>query len=434
MIIGTFTLSLYNSYVLTNSVDMLAHAIDNPAPSTVVLISGDRDFAYALSILRLRCYRVVLITLSNAHQSLRAQASVFFDWVSDVLEPVDPTLSHQPTPPRRGKASLPPAHDTFCSDSMGHNPSNSLLHELYDEKSASIADSMNNFQDEPRYKEIARSPPKHDIKPPYLERQTFASAVTSDALSNGPQAPGRVIHSRVASCDTYINENTQTPLTTTACSSELNSSTTTFTPNTSVASTPKVVTCENIMLPRSPTHSALRESMSESIDSTMQMLRLEMDSLQESPSFHQQGSQPPINATRSPPGSPLAHSGISRPANVTATLTTPIIPLSSFRSSATARIPENSRRATSSVVVPDKFKILIKCLKSHRSRGSLNPLRSKISLEIAQNGTIYRQAGVSATFAEYAAIAEQAGIVELGGSESTAWISLKAPWFNARLS
>lgn len=418
---------------------MLAHAIDKPAPSTIVLISGDRDFAYALSILRRRCYRVVLITLSNAHQSLRAQASVSFDWVSDVLEPVDPTLSHQPTPPRRGKTSLPPAHDTFYSDPIGYNSSSSLPHQSYDEKSASIAEFMNNFQDEPRCKEFARTPLKHDVKLPYLERQPFTSPVASNALGNGPQAPGRVIHSRVASCDSYINENTQTPLTTTACSSESNCPTRTLTPNPSVASTPKVATYENIMLPRSPTHSALSMSiespMPESIESTMQMLRVEIESLQESSCFQQQqGSQPPINTTRSPPDPSLAHSDMSPPANVTATLPTPsLIPPSSSRSSATAQIPANSRRPTPSIAVPDKFKILIKCLKSHRSRGSLRPLRSKISSEITENGTIYRQTRVS-TFAEYVAIAETAGIVELGGSESTAWISLKAPWFNARLS
>ena len=75
---------------------MLSYAIDNQAPSTIVLISGDRDFAYGLAVLRLRRYRVVLITLSDAHPSLRAQASLCFDWISDVLEHVDPTLTHQP--------------------------------------------------------------------------------------------------------------------------------------------------------------------------------------------------------------------------------------------------------------------------------------------------------------------------------------------------
>lgn len=60
--------------------DMLAHAIDHPAPATIVLISGDRDFVYAVSVLRLRRYRVIVISSSNIHTSLRTQASLTFPW------------------------------------------------------------------------------------------------------------------------------------------------------------------------------------------------------------------------------------------------------------------------------------------------------------------------------------------------------------------
>ncbi|KAF8212451.1 limkain-b1-type NYN domain-containing protein, partial [Mycena galopus ATCC 62051] len=63
-------------------VDMLAYAMDHPAPATLILISGDRDFAYAVSILRLRRYEVVVISLPlpGAHISLKSQASVYLDW------------------------------------------------------------------------------------------------------------------------------------------------------------------------------------------------------------------------------------------------------------------------------------------------------------------------------------------------------------------
>ncbi|KAE9389468.1 hypothetical protein BT96DRAFT_767496, partial [Gymnopus androsaceus JB14] len=63
--------------------DMLSFAMDNPTnPSntTIFLISGDRDFAYALSVLRLRRYNVVVMAPSVVHPSLRAQASRFFEW------------------------------------------------------------------------------------------------------------------------------------------------------------------------------------------------------------------------------------------------------------------------------------------------------------------------------------------------------------------
>jgi len=65
---------------------MLAYAIDNPAPATIILISGDRDFAYAFSILRLRQYQVVLVAPPSAHTSLTSQASVCMDWGSEVYD------------------------------------------------------------------------------------------------------------------------------------------------------------------------------------------------------------------------------------------------------------------------------------------------------------------------------------------------------------
>lgn len=66
-------------------VDMLAFAIDNPAPAVIVLISGDRDFAYTVAVLRLRGYEVIVIAPSSAHATLRAQASRLFDWQRDVI-------------------------------------------------------------------------------------------------------------------------------------------------------------------------------------------------------------------------------------------------------------------------------------------------------------------------------------------------------------
>ena len=72
---------------------MVAYALDNPAPSTtIVLITGDRDFAYAFSVLKLRRYRTILVTLPNAHASLTFQASICFDWYRDVVNSTIPDL------------------------------------------------------------------------------------------------------------------------------------------------------------------------------------------------------------------------------------------------------------------------------------------------------------------------------------------------------
>ncbi|KAG9017079.1 hypothetical protein FRB90_001858 [Tulasnella sp. 427] len=67
-------------------VDMLAFAMDNPAPAVIMLISGDRDFVYAVSVLRHRKYDVVLvIPPQGAHITLRSQATVVLDWRFDIF-------------------------------------------------------------------------------------------------------------------------------------------------------------------------------------------------------------------------------------------------------------------------------------------------------------------------------------------------------------
>jgi NYN domain len=46
------------------TVDIMVNAMDNFAPGTVILITGDQDFTYVISILRMRCYCVIVIAPS----------------------------------------------------------------------------------------------------------------------------------------------------------------------------------------------------------------------------------------------------------------------------------------------------------------------------------------------------------------------------------
>lgn len=408
---------------------MLAYAIDNQAPSTIVLISGNHDFAYALSILRLRCYRIVLITLSNAHPSLRVQGSPCFDWVSDVLEPVDPTLSRQPSP-RQGKTLLP-AHDKFYSDFKlkSHNPSRHPFQESYDEKAASNVEFMN--QDATRRKEDYRTLLKHDARddllPPDLadqsKRQSTVSSVAPNALRNGPETSARAIYSPVASsCPTYLSGNTETPLTMTSNS---NSPKPTLTPSTSVGSTPKLATDRSV-IPSG--FSALRESANLAQNNEARVP--EPVSFESATCYTSQS--PSSSDQTNGNGSDAAHSDISSPSNVTSP-SVPFSPLNNATVSLVSQSASNPSQPTSCPPVPDKFKILVQCLKTHRSQGRVRLLRSHVALQIACNGTTYRRAGVS-KFKQYIAMASKAGIVELGGSELVAWIGLREPWCNASLS
>lgn len=58
----------------------MAYAIDHPAPGTILLISGDRDFVYAVSTLRLRRYRMIVVASPQTHPSLHRQASLTYAW------------------------------------------------------------------------------------------------------------------------------------------------------------------------------------------------------------------------------------------------------------------------------------------------------------------------------------------------------------------
>src|SRR5882762_619492 len=74
------------SHKYLNPVDIMAHAMDNNPPFTIFLITGDRDFAYLVSILTLRQYHVVLIVPTNHHSSLTYQASAVLDWNTQILQ------------------------------------------------------------------------------------------------------------------------------------------------------------------------------------------------------------------------------------------------------------------------------------------------------------------------------------------------------------
>lgn len=73
-------------------VDMLFWAVDNPAPASYVLISGDRDFSNALHQLRLRRYNILLAQPQQASAALVAAAKTVWLWTS--LSAGEAPLSH----------------------------------------------------------------------------------------------------------------------------------------------------------------------------------------------------------------------------------------------------------------------------------------------------------------------------------------------------
>lgn len=77
--------------------------------------------------------------------------------------------------------------------------------------------------------------------------------------------------------------------------------------------------------------------------------------------------------------------------------------------------------------VPAHFIILIKVLQAQLREGKEHVLRSQVGEQVSHKGATYQKAGVN-TFSEYVNMAQEAGIVELGGSDGKAWIALTSNW------
>ncbi|KAJ3572498.1 hypothetical protein NP233_g3050 [Leucocoprinus birnbaumii] len=69
----------------TMIVDMLTLAMDESPPSTILVATGDQDISYALAILRLRRFKVILVYPTGIHECLVMQSDQSTNWDSEVL-------------------------------------------------------------------------------------------------------------------------------------------------------------------------------------------------------------------------------------------------------------------------------------------------------------------------------------------------------------
>lgn len=103
--------------------DILLFALEHPShvanmPATVVLITGDRDYSYLISTLRLRGHDIVLIFPPNStNPRLKDLASAVLDWRLDVVDCVNPSQHVQHLVPKTGSSFLPsPASSTLSME------------------------------------------------------------------------------------------------------------------------------------------------------------------------------------------------------------------------------------------------------------------------------------------------------------------------------
>lgn len=80
--------------------------------------------------------------------------------------------------------------------------------------------------------------------------------------------------------------------------------------------------------------------------------------------------------------------------------------------------------------VPNKYVTLVQILEKHRAAGVLQPLRTVVAVALTQRDrNAYKLAGAT-RWREYADMAVEDGIINLGGSATGTWVSLAPAWYD----
>jgi hypothetical protein len=395
---------------------MLAYAIDNPAPSTIILISCDRDFAYAVSILRLRRYRVVIISPPSIHSSLKVQASIHVDWTSDVLglelssdawnnsTPESRSIPLSPAKRRISNASTKRIFPPLPSTSQNAQP---MQPETAEHVEVDIMTHISEARS--RRKSVTVQPP------PTMHSKNGTEAENGQVLS-------------LDIIEHTENDRSSSPF---EPPSRAESAPAAMELDYGVLSSPSV-TVNGIDDSRSPHGIATPPSLptvSKEPESTLDLSSFQTtQTIAISPNMAP--SPVPAPVFSSSPGLGLAPSITNTPA-ATQLSALPAVPQAT---SITGFSPSLATAAQDNQATLQKFGPLIESLDAHRRRGSLRPLRSTIAVDIAsKDNAVYRRAGVQ-RFSQYSQLAEKEGVITLGGSQGSAWISLRAAWHGAKLS
>ncbi|KAJ7349496.1 NYN domain-containing protein, partial [Mycena albidolilacea] len=366
-------------------VDMLAYATDHPAPATLILISGDRDFAYAVSVLRLRRYEVVIISLPlpGAHISLKSQASMWLDWNLEILgsssssegraesptalrgafnlqSPSARRTSYLPTPgtPYSRDPQLPPKNETAAAVS-GHQ--------------SSASDSGESFSNValPEPKAIPSSIPasvpssERPYSSPGLRERPEAARFSAPAYSAAvsPVLKQDNIGAAMASA-------TSTPLAQAADN------------DAEAMATPSVDETTNS---DAPLPGALSNEVPEN-------------------------SGPSLSSGLTP------SLEVSTNANIQAKPTPPSAPApsSSAQNKKLTPSPAPAPSTSAQKKIPPVYQTLVDALEKYRAQGTIRPLRSVIAVDIVKKDSkVFQRAGVK-KFRQFSALAEKDKIVTLG--------------------
>jgi hypothetical protein len=378
-------------------VEMLVFAIEHHSPATIILITGDRDYAYAMSALRLKQYNVILMAPPGIHQSLKSQASLVID--SNYIIPRK----------RPGADALLAWHWQPCRD-IDEDKVERLVREIrdsYEEGGISFSHSTSTIATIATIATRSQHVGAELLQPSVSQRNTDSSDAAQPAPRNAASIPPEMSgRSAVGSATSWAitTQSTQT--------------------------VPHIDRDSDFLLTENNALSAHSYAVN-AVESR----------LNEGQAFFDYIVTPPTNNT-SPPIAETSGTLVTRESLAPSVSDfddiMPNVETGSPQTTSVNHSPEYHALPVVSVekirrLAPRQFLPLINQLLLARSKGDMRPRRSIIPVALHEDDEdVYKLAGVN-KFEDYALLAQEASLIELGGSGSEAWISLHPNLFEEEI-
>ena len=344
--------------------DLFTFALDNPAPSTIVLITNAELSTYPISALRNRHYKIILVSqYPLAFQGLAAQASEVVEWShflgrpreSRVIAPSSPSPTQSSVSVSSRITTARPSPRTTTVDLLAHSPLHSTV------QPPSSMGTTNN--------PALFSPLRQHLSTPSTFTPFMGGLGSRLPASRSPWSTSTIFPSSLGT-GTWGSQNTITqqhqPQQPSFAGGNISG--------------------------RGPHHP-------HSVEST-QSLRSQVPEH----SYSQTQTYPELNTA------------MSMSSTSPVDIQPPHVP----------QVYQPPRPQQQPQQPPRNFDLLISILREFRAENKRQPYRSKVGSELVQRDRmVYQRAGV-AGFKEYVGIAESLGIVRLGGSGSPGkeWIEL----------
>lgn len=408
---------------------MITYAIDSPPPATIILVTSENAYSYAVSILRLRKYRVVVIAPPG---TMIAQASVQLDWNSEVLR-TPPEGPHQPDDSRSASRRR--------ADSIPYSTSTSRTQYMTDADDVA-EDDMYEAYDKYRHSSTSHSTPVNGTGDPSASqryamppsgRQTPAHPPVQ--ASSLPLATSQSAKSKPSPSSPHVTYKTPEPVFVTEGNGLFESST--RTPNLSKGfpySDPQSLHQSNVSAVQ------LSSSSSSSSSGVFHPPFIPPAAPPKMPEPVQAPTPPEIaSAPKSAPNSyipaikpvtpVIPQVPLSKPV-----LSAPVLPSTSLSASKgvpQAGDPKATQTSSNTNSQPIYFVTLAQKLRArHEALGHPRIPRTDIGSELAKHKSAYAQAGVT-SFAAFINLAHAAGVVDVGGLGNDQWVSLRPDWPSA---